>query len=93
MVVWSGPARSDLREIHDFIARDSHAYAQMVIEEIIEKTGILDEFPQIGRIVPELETESVREIFAYSYRIIYEIKPDRLVILSVLHARRLLNME
>lgn len=38
MVIWSQPARADLRSIHDFIARDSCFYAKKVVQDIREKT-------------------------------------------------------
>ncbi len=42
----------------------------------------------MGRIVPELMEENVREIIVFSYRIIYEILPDSISILAVIHAKR-----
>ncbi len=50
MVVWSDPAREDLRSIHDYIAHDSSHYAKKVTQEIREKTDILDDLPQIGKV-------------------------------------------
>lgn len=39
--------------------------------------------------VPELSEETVREIPLYSYRILYEIKPNNLIeVLAVIHKRR-----
>jgi len=32
MVIWSEPAKTDLRSIHDFIAHDSRHYAKKVRE-------------------------------------------------------------
>jgi plasmid stabilization system protein ParE len=48
------------------------------------------DFPRIGRVVPELEDENVREIILPPYRIIYEIFPDqqRPVILRIWHGAR-----
>ena len=48
----------------------------------------LKKFPQRGRIVPELRDASVREIFVKQYRLIYEIGPNRVVVLSFLHGAR-----
>ena len=55
---------------------------------IIEKTNILEEYPMIGRKVPEIDDENIREIFAYSYRILYEIKSDKVYIIGIIHGRR-----
>ena len=38
--------------------------------------------------VPELNEDSVRELSLYSYRILYEIQPDQIHILAVIHKRR-----
>jgi toxin ParE1/3/4 len=37
--------------------------------------------------VPELDEESVRELALYSYRILYEIRADRVEVLAVIHKR------
>ena len=73
MVKWSLPARNDLRQIHDYIAKDSRYYATNVIQEIKEKTETLIELPEIGRTVPEIRDQNIRELIVYSYRLIYEI--------------------
>lgn len=58
----------------DFISRDSPVHAQRVVEEILAIGGILADQPKMGRLVPELGDDTVRERFLYSYRIIYEIR-------------------
>ena len=77
MVIWSEPAKTDLRSIHDFIAHDSRHYAKKVTQDIREKADILDQLPKLGKTVPEVRDEKVRELSLYSYRIIYEIKDQR----------------
>ena len=88
MVKWSGPARMDLKQIHDYIANDSRYYAKKVIQTIVEKTEELIVFPDLGRIVPEIDKPNIRELFVYSYRLIYEISSDGIEILAVIHGRR-----
>lgn len=88
MVIWSQQAVADLRSIHDFIARDSRYYAKKVVHDIREMVDELNGLPKMGRIVPELNEEDVRELFLYSYRIIYEIKDEVIFVLAVVHQRR-----
>lgn len=38
MVIWSIPAKEDLKKIYDYIARDSKYYACKVSQEIVEKS-------------------------------------------------------
>jgi len=54
LVRWSKPARLDLKQIYDYIARDSKFYAKKVSLEIVAKSEELNSFPEIGRIVPEI---------------------------------------
>ena len=91
MVKWSIPARNDLKQIHDFIAIDSKYYAQNVIQEIIAKTGTLTDFPEIGRNVPEINDQNIRELIVYSYRLIYEFSETGIEILAIIHGRRDFN--
>ena len=88
MVIWADPAKTDLKAIHDFIASDSKYYAKKVIQDIIDRTNIIETYPMIGRKVPEIDDENVREIFAYSYRILYEIKSEKIYVIGIIHGRR-----
>ncbi len=73
MVKWSVPAKNDLKQIHDYIAKDSKYYAQNVVQEIVTKSEKLTDFPEIGRAVPEISDQNIRELIVYSYRLIYGI--------------------
>ena len=88
MVKWSGPAKKHLKQIYDYIAQDSKYYTKNVVRNIVDKSENLKAFPEIGRVVPEIDDPNVREVFIYSYRLIYEVSPDRVDILAVVHGRR-----
>lgn len=88
MVVWSGPSKRDLRKIYDYIALDSRYYAKKVANDIVDKAEALETFPSSGRIVPEINHPNIREVFIYSYRLIYEMKAEKVVILAIVHGRR-----
>lgn len=92
-MIWSQPARADLRSIHDFIAHDSRFYAKKVVQDIRETTDVLEQLPRAGRRVAELDEEQVRELSLYSYRIIYESKDQCVFVLAVVHKRRDLKPE
>ena len=91
MVKWSVPARNDLKQIHDYIAKDSKYYAQNVVQEIVANTETLTDFPEIGRIVPEISDQNIRELIVYSYRLIYEMSGAGVEILAIIHGRRDFN--
>jgi toxin ParE1/3/4 len=52
----------DLNEIYNYVARDSKSYANLFIKEIYNTVQKLKEFPNLGRIVPEINNLFVREI-------------------------------
>ncbi len=92
-VVWSGDALDDIDAMAEYIARDSIFYAQQVVAKIMESSDTLVTQPTRGRVVPELNDPAIRELFVYSYRVLYEIRDiEREVhMLAVLHGRRLLE--
>ena len=88
MVKWTTPAKLDLKDIHNYIARDSKYYAEKVSQGIIDKSDMLKHFPEIGRIVPEIDDPNIREIVIYSYRLIYEVISDGVQVLALIHGKR-----
>lgn len=87
-VVWSPAALEDVDSIAAFISRDSSHYAAAVVRRILSVTRQLSEFPHSGRIVPELDDQSIRELLVYSYRLIYEIRQDIITVAAVVHAKQ-----
>ena len=92
-VVWSARAVEDLEAIAQYIAVDSNAYAAAVVKRILDIARHLSQFPYAGRIVPEFADENIREWFVYTYRIIYRIENRVVTIATVIHGKRLLNVE
>ena len=88
-IVWSPEAIEDLQSIAEYIQRDSEFYARAVVTKILDVSRSIKDFPLIGRIVPELENENIRERFVYSYRLVYQIKTQQILIVAVIHGRRL----
>lgn len=85
---WTETARSDLQSIYDFLARDSLAYADRMIERLILAAERLLDFPRSGRVVPELQNSSVREILVGGYWVVYRVETKGMTILTVLHGAR-----
>lgn len=88
VVVWSPRAIDDVDYIATYIAQDSESYAASVVRTILAKARMLSDFPHIGRIVPEFDDEAIREVFAYSYRIIYRVEDDEITIAAVIHGKQ-----
>ena len=85
---WSPEAIDDIKSIAEYIERDSPFYARAVVNSIFQSVEKLSEFPGIGRIVPELGREEIREIIAYSYRVVYKIEKKRILVVAIIHSKR-----
>ena len=91
-IILSKTARQDLKDIVDYIKRDSPKYADLEKKKIQEAIDKLPRQPLSGRIVPELGNESLREMIFRNYRIIYEIaSASQINILSIHHHARLIS--
>lgn len=88
-LVWSPEAIEDIEAIAAYIERDSLWYARAVAAKIVETAETIPEFPELGRVVPEVGDASVRERFVYSYRVIYRVDPERILVVAVIHGSRL----
>ena len=88
---WSEEALEDIESIAIYIEKDSPIYAKSVVSKFFEKAEILQDFSELGRKVPEMNDTSIREIFIYSYRLIYTLKKDTILFVAVIHGKRLLE--
>lgn len=89
-VGWSRRALEDLESIATYIAADSPSYARAVVKKIVTLTRNLSAFSQSGRQVPEVEDDSILELIAYSYRIVYQLSEADVTIAAVIHGKRML---
>lgn len=87
-IVWTAAALHDLEEIHDFIAQSSPRYAAVVTGRLVAAVDQVRQFPESGRVVPELRDPNVRELIHGAYRIIYELRGHTAEVLTVFRASR-----
>ncbi len=94
-VVWTDEAFRSLKDIYEYISRDSENFAMLQVEKILSLESQIGGFPFSGRIVPEYSDKSVREILSGNYRIIYRIAENDLIeVTTVVHvARDLKNLQ
>ena len=90
-VVWTEFAIEDLKSIHDYISKDSKVYASRFVEKLMSRVDQLETNPKSGRIVPEFNIETLRELIEGNYRIIYKIDSDFIGIVRVHHSARQLR--
>lgn len=90
-VHWAEIAEADLRSIIDYIRADNPQVARENLKKIKARAAKLVDFPQRGRIVPELRAQGIvqyRELIVPPWRIIYRISENRVYVLSVIDSRR-----
>lgn len=89
-MIWTQTAAEDLRGIAEFIAAENPDAARRLAQAVLAKIESLSRLPNIGRIVPEKEDPTVREVILSPYRIIYQLDQDHKAIhvARVWHAAR-----
>lgn len=87
-VIWSPQALGALEQISDFIASDSPEAANRVVAEILDAVDRLSDFPQAGRVIPEIGRSDFREMIVAPYRVTYRVLPDHIRIDNVIHGAR-----
>jgi len=90
-LIWTKQALERLEEIQDFIAqRSSPLIAVNLTSTIIERAKALENFPSMGRMVPDLSRIELRELIEGNYRIVYRLFDSSIVILTVFEGHKLL---
>lgn len=87
-VVWTDPAFSNLEAAAEYIALDSPRYAAALVREARAAARSLSRFANRGRVVPEINDQSVRELFVSSHRLIYQVAPEVVRVLAFIHSSR-----
>lgn len=86
----SRSAQSDIEDIVRYISIDDPDRALRFGRFLIHHAKGLAQFPERGRVVPEFDDDSIRELIVKRYRIVYRlIHNDRLVeVVRFWHAAR-----
>lgn len=90
-IIWSPTALNRLSSILEYIRNENSGAVERWINAIFSSVAHLEDFPESGRIVPEVNDKTIREIVFKKYRIIYSIKKDEINILTIRLFKRLLD--
>ncbi len=90
-VIWTQRARDALDEAAAYVAQDSLETALDLIERALDAAESLGTLSERGRLVPELDDFTVREIFVYNYRLLYHVAASRVTVLGFIHGARDFN--
>jgi addiction module RelE/StbE family toxin len=92
-IVWSRQANDDLRDIIEYISRDSPTTARRFARKIISRVEQLKRMPLCGGYVLEDASRTYRELVQGNYRIIYRCDGQTVYLITVRHAARLLHVD
>ena len=72
-VIWSDQARAALDEAVAYVSQDSQSAAIRLLEAALDAGASLAELAERGRIVPEVGSPKIRELFVLKCRLMYEV--------------------
>jgi len=93
VIRWSGPAIREFEGSLEYIARDNRDAADRLARAIHRAVGRLRAFPNSGRMVPELEDPTLREVVHAPFRIIYQSEENLVEILAVVRTEQETDFE
>ncbi|MEE9408883.1 MAG: type II toxin-antitoxin system RelE/ParE family toxin [Polaribacter sp.] len=89
---WTYLSKNDLKDIAEYISKDSKVYAKLQITRIRKRAQILKTQLYSGKIVDEFQSENFRELIEGNYRIIYKIVSNtKIDIITIHHSSRNLS--
>jgi len=91
---WTIQAVNDLKDIVEYISKDSERYANLVVKRIHNKAKMLKIQPESGRMVAEFERKDIKELLDGNYRIIYQkVNESQIDVLTIHHSARRLKLD
>jgi addiction module RelE/StbE family toxin len=90
-VEWSPLALDRVTDIARYIAKENPGAAERWVNELFDSVERLVDFPESGRVVPEVGVRRIREVIFGAYRVIYSVK-DKVEILTVRRGSQLLDV-
>jgi toxin ParE1/3/4 len=88
-IFWTDRALADLEATRDFIARDNRPAADRWVARLMAAVERAATAPLAARQVPEIGRIDVREVLLRTYRLVYLVSGDRIVVLTVFEGHRL----
>ena len=92
-VIWSTKAKRQIREIAEYMEKDSPLNARRVIRKIIVSVRRLKSFPELGAVASEFRKQGIRELLVFQYRVFYRFDEatQTMIVLAIAHGRQQLD--
>lgn len=92
-LIWTEPALRDLETIAEYIALDKPEAARKFVRKVFHAAERLAQFPNSGRVPPEMPDLPYREIVVAPCRIFYRVYEKGITIIYVMRGEQLLRPE
>lgn len=89
-LTWSDTAVNQLEAIADSLYQNNPDSVAKFVNNIMNRISNLKLFPEKGRVVPEINDRSLREIVYNKYRIVYRLS-DKIEIVYIQHSAKPLD--
>ena len=86
-LTWSDTAVNQLEIIVNSLYQINPGSAAKFVDSIMNRISNLRLFPEIGRIVPEINDRKLREIIYKRYRVVYRLT-DKIEIVYIQHSAK-----
>ncbi len=87
-IEWTPEALSEVTAIEAYIAQDDPQAAQAMVRRLIERCEQLALAPHSAPRLPRYERDDLRMLYERPYRIVYQIRTDRIEIVTLWHYRQ-----
>jgi len=93
-IQFSPSALCDLEALLEYYDNQGIAdKGKVIVSELITAIEALSDYPEMGRIVPEFNTSTLRELIRNPYRVVYRLDAECISIIRVWRSERLLNLD
>jgi toxin ParE1/3/4 len=85
---WTEPALDRLNEIANYIATENPDAANRLVSRVFRSVDLLEQFPELGRHVPEMRNSGYRELIVPPCRVIYRIEGEVAIVIFVMRGEQ-----
>lgn len=83
ILIWNDSVKEEVRKTYSDYFDYSPLLAEDWSDELNKKVDLLMKFPEMGRIVPDVDISFIREIFVRKYRLVYQYQDETLRVLAL----------
>ena len=87
-VIWSEGATVELDAAIGYVAEDAPSSAARLLERVLDAAASLADLSGRGRVVPERQDPTIRELLVEPFRLLYKVRDTEVIVLGLIHQRQ-----